>query len=194
MLLSSHNWTCLHIFYISIYIYTHTHIHFVASCSLLAFDRKQDCCFRMSLCTLTSWYPLNLLKCCMIKPPLIEVPWWKNCSVLTAQRRRNLTVYLSATVILHLDFPPPPPLLHCYLKREVILIIRHLPQPDLSKRKHVFIFNSLLVSGYYGICGTSDLSLIFSSCNYLQREEEGRGARALTWMSCIWLVCTRSLT
>lgn len=35
-------------------------------------------------------------------------------------------------------FSPPPPSLHCYLKREVKLLIIQLPQTDLSKRRCVF--------------------------------------------------------
>lgn len=103
---------------------------------------------------------------------------------LNSSKRRTIqsaVLYLSATVILQLDFlPSTPPSLHCYLKREVKLFIIHLPQTDLSKRKHAFVFNSLLVSGCYEIHGTWDLSLVFSSCNSLQQEEEGKGARALT--------------
>lgn len=81
----------------------------------------------------------------------------KNFSVLTAQRETQHS-QLSSTCLQQLfyawTFSPPPPSLHCNLKREVKLLIIQLSQTDLSKRRRVFVLNLLLVSGYYEIFGT----------------------------------------
>lgn len=128
--------------------------------------------------------------CCTIKPRWTEVSLGKNFSVLTAQRKRHSTVRCPLPACSSYSTLGPSPLhpsLHCYLKREVKLLIIQLPQTDLSERRRELVLNLLLVSGCYELCGTWDLSLVLASCSYLQQEEEGRGARALTWMHLVGL-------
>lgn len=92
---------------------------------------------------------------------------------------QSALLYLSATVILQLDFLPSTPL-HCTViqkgKLNYIIII-HLPQTDASKRKHVLAFHSLLAPAYCEIRGTWGLFLSFL---FLQLPGRGRkGCRSL---------------
>lgn len=162
MLLSFHNWTCLHIYiYINIYIYKF-------NCSIVSFGiwQKGELLFwneslhfqgtLADFCPDKHWPHDALLICwkllhdqttfngSALVEKLLSLNTWK-------KETHNIAVlYLSATVTPHLDsFPFTLPSLHCNLKREVKLIIIHLPQTVLSKRKHVLVFNSLLVSGYH---------------------------------------------
>lgn len=126
----------------------------IAPQSLLPFDRKESYCFRVSLCTFArNSFGLLPRSALTSSRPLC----WKllhdqttfNRSVLvkngSAQRRRHTTQSaLSFTCLQHMDFLPP---LHCYLKREVKLMIIHLPQTDLSKRQRAVILIHSLTMG-----------------------------------------------
>lgn len=61
---------------------------------------------------------------------------------LNSSKEETQHSQLSSTCLQQLSytwtFSPPPPSLHCYLKREVKLLIIQLPQTDLSKRRCVF--------------------------------------------------------
>lgn len=146
--------------YIYIYIYTHIFI------PVHLMERKT--CLRMSLqgiladfCPNQHW-PHNTLIICW---ELLHDQTTLNRSVLgeklfslNSSKEEIQHTQLSSTCLPQLfcawTFSPPPPSLHCYLKREVKLLIIQLSQTDLSKRRRVFFLNLLLVSGYHEIFGT----------------------------------------
>lgn len=128
----------------------------IAPQSLLPFDRKESYCFRVSLCTfarnsfgllprsaLTSSRPL-CWKLLHDQTTFNRSALVKNGSKEETHNTVSSVLYLSATHGLSPSAPPP---LHCYLKREVKLMIIHLPQTDLSKRQRAVILIHSLSMG-----------------------------------------------